>query len=260
MDKYKKLKTDFTEESQISISSVDPELHNQINRYINLVNSNKEIDANKHKFNVRDYILNLIEKDLNELVLDNTFIELDRPLYFNKRILKETGVVKTTNVLYGNDLEETIVIEKTPNNLDIYNSECRSYCQEDMSSIHAGIYIIPNLNGGEDYFLNLLYDSDKEIITIRLFQDIDVYFNNEDKEQLEIKEKLLSDVEKIKRKYNDETISINDLAEYAIMYNYINHKKLSEKDPHLINSKSNGDVNKKNLFEYMFKGLLFKDF
>ena len=144
MDKYKKLKTDFTEESQISISSVDPELHNQINRYINLVNSNKEIDANKHKFNVRDYILNLIEKDLNELVLDNTFIELDRPLYFNKRILKETGVVKTTNVLYGNDLEETIVIEKTPNNLDIYNSECRSYCQEDMSSIHAGIYIIPN--------------------------------------------------------------------------------------------------------------------
>ena len=81
----------------------DDELDLKLKQYIYL---------NDNKPNRQNYIIDLIEKDLKGLVLDNTFIELDKPLYFNKRTLKETGVVKTTNVLYDNDLEETIVIEK----------------------------------------------------------------------------------------------------------------------------------------------------
>ena len=233
----------------------DDELDLKLKQYIYL---------NDNKPNRQNYIIDLIEKDLKGLVLDNTFIELDKPLYFNKRTLKETGVVKTTNVLYDNDLEETIIIEKTPNNLDVYNHECRSYCYGDTSSIHAGVYIIPNLDGSDDYYLNFLYDSDKKTITIRLFQDIDTYFNNNDKNQLKIKEKLLSRVKEIKTNYkNGKFNNSNDVQDFCIMYNYLSRKKLKEKlekkIPVTINSKFKDDE-KKNLFEYSLKVILFKDF
>ena len=45
--KYKPLKTDFTKESPINISKVNPELHNRINSYVNLMNENKTTDKNK---------------------------------------------------------------------------------------------------------------------------------------------------------------------------------------------------------------------
>lgn len=218
------------------------------------------IYLNDNKPNMKNYIVGLIEKDLNGLTLDNTFIELENPLYFNKHKLKEDGVVKTTKVLYENDLEETIVIERTPNNLDVYNHECRSYCYGDKSSIHAGVYIIPNLDGGEDHYLNLLYDSDSETITIRMFHDIDTYFNNKDKDQLEIKENLLSRVAEIKTSYQDGKLTnLNGLEDYCIMYDYLNHKKLEEKIPFTISSDFKDDV-KKELFEHGLKGILFKDF
>lgn len=224
------------------------------------------------KFNLTyaDVINPLVEDFFKDLVFNNTYIELDKPLYFNKRELFENGIAKTTKLVLEHPLEETIVIERISNNLDVLNfdNELTCYCYGDNSSIHAGIYIIPNLDDGEDYYLNLLYDSDKEITTIRIINNIDDYFDNTDDKQRLIKEKLLSDVEEIKNKYNsDNELTDGDLELYCIMYDYIKRKNILEdffnkfepNNVYTISTKYKEEFKEK-MFNNTLKGVLFKDF
>lgn len=252
--KYKLLRTDFITEKAISISNVEPELHNKINQYVNLMNKDKTTDEN-NKYDVRDYILNLVEDDLKGLILDNTFIELENPIYFNLTDLIENRIVTSTKNVYDIDLNKAIVVEKIPNNLDCFNPDERTYCQGDETSKHVGIYILPNLDDGEDHILIFNYDSDKQISTIRLGDNIENYFDKTNKDEMRLKENLLSIVNEIKTKYlKGELRFTSEYKEYCIMYNYLNHKDLT----YFIESKRL--MNGKYKENYQLNGLLFKGF
>ena len=131
----RKLKTDYKEETPINISNVNPNLVNRVNSYCNLL----DIDR-------KDFILDLIEKELQGLVLDNTEIKLAKPLYFNMNELKENGVVKATKDDPIYNREEVYFIEKLPNNLDTFNKEARTFCYKDKPSLHRGITVITSLD------------------------------------------------------------------------------------------------------------------
>ena len=254
VDKYKELKTDFTEKSPINISKVEPGLHNKINSYVNLMNENKTTDDN-NKYKVRDYILELVENDLKGLVLHNRFIELENPIYFNLTELNENRVVTSTKNIYDIDLNEAIVVEKIPNNFDTFNASERTYCQGDDTSKHAGIYILPNLDGGEDHVLIFNYDSDTQTSTIRLGDNIENYFDKTNKDEMKLKDDLLSIVNDIKTDYsNGELVFTSDYKEYCIMYSYLNHKQLRE----FIELKI--AISSQYKEEFTLNGLLFKGF
>ena len=204
-------------------------------------------------------------------------------MYFSKSELFEKGIVETCEdeVELGDDNNNIVVVERVPNNLDDFNTdnELSCYCRKGKPSVHAGIYIIPNFDGGEDYYLNILYDSDKESVKIRLINNIDNYFNNIDESELDMKEKLLSDVEEIKNRYNsDKDLTLYDLENYCIMYDYINRKNTAEtgldipersKKGIMISSKYKHDEDVKKqvmevlidkMFNNTLRGVLFKDF
>ena len=222
VDKYKELKTDFTEKSPINVSKVNPGLHNKINRYINLVNRNKAIGDNK-KFNVRDYILNLIEKDLNGLVLDNTFIKLDKQYMFNRNELKENKKAIATTKPFS-ELDEAIIIIEIPNNLDTFDEKERSYCYNGNKSVHAGYYIFNDIHY---YFI---YDSKEETIEVNIVDDpVNMkYYVHDDK----LKEKLLNDnsfvMNSLERKLS--IIDIHKTSSKPIMYRYTNYFDMGKID------------------------------
>ena len=212
MDNFKPLKTDFKKESTVNISNVEPALINKINSFINLIN---EDNSTGEKFNRRDYILNLIENDLQGLTLDNTFIELDKKYYFNKSELEENKkAVATTKPPV--DIDEAIVITEVPNNCDKFSHELRTYCYNGQSSVHAGYYIF---NDTHYYFL---YDSGEEIIELKIVDPTNMkYYVDDD----ELTEKLIADnsfvVDGLKK-----GLKLNKLFETSskpIMFRYTNY-------------------------------------
>ena len=220
-NKYKELKTDFTEKSPINVSKVNPGLHNKINRYINLVNRNKAIGDNK-KFNVRDYILNLIEKDLNGLVLDNTFIKLDKQYMFNRNELKENKKAIATTKPFS-ELDEAIIIIEIPNNLDIFDKKERSYCYNGDKSVHAGYYIFNDIH----YFF--IYDSKEETIEVKIVDPANMkYYVND----VELKEKLENDNSFVMDSLGNglSIIDLHKTTSKPIMYRYINYFEMSKFD------------------------------
>lgn len=151
----------------------DDELDLKLKQYIYL---------NDNKPNRQNYISDLIEKDLNGLVLDNTFIKLDKQYMFNRNELKENGkAIATTKPFL--ELEEAIIITEVPNNLDEYDKEQRSYCYNGYKSIHTGYYIF------NDIHYHFIYDSDNEIIEVNKVDPANMKYFVDD----ELKEKLLND-------------------------------------------------------------------
>ena len=164
----------------------DDELDLKLKQYIYL---------NDNKPNRQNYIIDLIEKDLKGLVLDNTFIKLDKQYMFNRNELKENKkAIATTKPIL--EMDEAIIITEVPNNLDEYDKEQRSYCYNGYKSIHTGYYIFNDIHY---YFI---YDSKEETIEIRIIDpnNIKYYVVND-----ELEEKLLNDnysiMESIKKKF-----------------------------------------------------------
>ena len=130
----------------------------------------------------------LLTDFFKDKVLDNDFIDLPKPYYFNMMELKEEGIVKATPVKPIKDLEKTFVLFNVPNNLDSFNAEANSYCYEDNINLHRGYYYYM------DYLLDLVfsYDSDSKELEIAISNDRDIYFSSEQKEE---KEKLVTERE-----------------------------------------------------------------
>ena len=132
-------------------------------------------------------IESLLADFFKDKVLDNDFIDLPKPYYFNMMELKEEGIVKATTIKPIKDLEKTFVLLNVPNNLDSFNAEANSYCYEDNINLHRGYYYM-------DYILDLVfsYDSDSKELEIAISNDRDIYFTSEQKEE---KEKLVTERE-----------------------------------------------------------------
>ena len=220
---------------------LDDETHKQLIRYIILTNNG---------LGRNEFINSLIADALKDKVLDNTFIHVYKnktPYYFNKTELIENGVAEASKNLIDNDLEETIVIESIPNNLDEFNETHKSYCYNNDKDLHAGVYILPNLDGGDDNYLFFKYDSKNESVTVRLVNDIDIYFYGKNQA---VKDKLIATNEEIKTKYQKGVLTIKDVMKNYSMYSYgVYTSKLNSKD-----------IETKGHLNYFVEGCLFKNF
>lgn len=113
-------------------SSYNPELVNKLSSYCSLIG----IDRTK-------FISEVLSERLEGLIVTNDFITLEKPFYINWQELEEKRIVKATVEKPIQDLEETVVVKKVPNNLDLFNEDFSSYCYEDNSKLHRGLFIYP---------------------------------------------------------------------------------------------------------------------
>ena len=222
--------------------ALNKETFNQLVRYIILTNEGK----GRNKF-----VNSLIEKELEGKVLENNFIKLFLSkdyYYFNKSDLINNGVAEATKNLIDYDLKETIIINMIPNNLDSWNDKYKTFCYGDDKTTHAGVYILPNVDGENDNYLFFKYDSDKELIIVRLVDDINIYF---DETNQHIKERLINESEEIKTKYNKSKLTIGEIAENGVLFKYETLKTIHEK---------NFGSHKEFVNYYFVEGSLFKNF
>jgi hypothetical protein len=171
------------------------ELLTKINNYIFLMNEDKP--SNERKLNRSDFILDLVEKELQGLVLDNTEIKLEEPFYFNLKELLENGTVKASKTNPIHEREEIQIVKSVPNNLDTFNREYRTFCSENKASLHIGLTVITELNsedatkledGLKDTIYIYSYDSQEDTLEITIGNDINMYFKVE---QEDLKEQIL---------------------------------------------------------------------
>ena len=207
----------------------DDELDLKLKQYIYL---------NDNKPNRQNYIIDLIEKDLKGLVLDNTFIKLDKQYMFNRNELKENKKAIATTKPFS-ELDEAIIIIEIPNNLDIFDKKERSYCYNGDKSVHAGYYIFNDIHY---YFI---YDSKEETIEVKIVDpnNMKLYVHDD-----KLKEKLLNDNSFIMNSLGN-GLTIGQLFETSskpIMYKYINQFELK-------NSDSSKPMDMKLLFNYYFE-------
>lgn len=182
------------------------DLLTKLNNYI--YNMNKERPSNEKKLNRSDFIIDLIEDRLKDLVLTNTDIKLNEPFYFNMKELKENGVVKATKSNPIHEREEIYIVKSVPNNLDTFNREFRTYCSEDKPSLHRGLFIINELDlekartleeGLKDTIYIFSYDSHEQTLEIAIGNDIDMYFTTE---QEELKQSIIKENKDIHTLYS----------------------------------------------------------
>ena len=133
----------------------------------------------------------LLTDFFKDKVLDNDFIDLPKPYYFNMMELKEEGIVKATTIKPIKDLEKTFVLFNVPNNLDSFNAEANSYCYEDNIHLHRGYYVASEFSEfNVKLELVFSYNTSSEELEIAISNDRDLYFSLEQKEE---KEKLVTE-------------------------------------------------------------------
>ena len=138
-------------------------------------------------------IESLLADFFKDKVLDNDFIDLPKPYYFNMMELKEEGIVKATTIKPIKDLEKTFVLFNVPNNLDSFNAEANSYCYEDNIHLHRGYYVASEFSEfNVKLELVFSYNTSSEELEIAISNDRDLYFSLEQKEE---KEKLVTEEE-----------------------------------------------------------------
>ena len=111
------------------LGKVEPELNKRITEYSKLIGISKT-----------DLLEELFNKEVEDKVLDNSFIYPEEIYYFNFVDLLRFNTDKaSTNRPKGN-LTTVAIVKKIPNNLDSWNKELRTYCYNDNAKEHLGIY------------------------------------------------------------------------------------------------------------------------
>lgn len=132
----------------------------------------------------------LLSDFFKDKVLDNTFIELPEPVYFNIMELKEEGIVKASPIKPIKELENIYILFNVPNNLDSFNTEINSYCYENNFNLHRGYYVTSVFDEKLELVFN--YNSKNNKLEIAISNDRDLYFSLEQEEE---KEKLITEKE-----------------------------------------------------------------
>lgn len=167
--KYKRVEAG----SKKSFGNFEAELVNKVSSYCTLI----DMDRTK-------YISSLIEKDLENKVIHNDFMELEEYFYFNWQELLNKKTVKATNIEPLHDLEEYYIVKKISNNLDKFSVEHKSFCYGNNPYIHRGFYFLPKVKKAEDgllletYILAFDYDVRNDFLEISLIdnkQDLILY-------------------------------------------------------------------------------------
>lgn len=160
----------------------DVQLINELDKYIE--------EANKYrpkgtKISRLSFFSNCIKEKLEGKVLTNDLIKLDKPFYFNWLELKENSLVKASTEEPISDLDLTFIVNKVPNNLDVWNRTEETYSSGNSSSVHKGIYVLYwIIYNSKNYFevrkivekyLIFKYNSSDNSLDISLVKEKDLY-------------------------------------------------------------------------------------
>lgn len=111
-------------------STYEPDLVNKLSAYSELL----EVDRTK-------LVSSFIAEKLEGRILNNTFIELDKPYYFDFKKLIHEGTAEATPEKPVIEPERLYILKKVPNNMDIKNKEYGTYSfSEDKPNFHKGLY------------------------------------------------------------------------------------------------------------------------
>lgn len=187
----------------------------------------KYVKLNPEYTTAKAFITDLIEKELGNKTLDNTFIELDKPFYFNKyELFNNYTTIATTKKPKANT-EEFIKIIKIPNNLDIYNTEFNSYCYDNNKNKHLGIdlYINPTKEAleklpdkeltKEDFRINYItfeYDTEENIIEVDIISPLYIRESIDTKKHTELFKGYKKDILEMNKAINSDFNNTKELS------------------------------------------------
>lgn len=157
-----------------SLGKLDPDIVNKVNLYCSLTGMKRT-----------EFITNLIKKELNEKVLSNdSFIFHKEPFYFNLNQLLEDKEVEATKQKPISDFKNQMVIFRTPNNLDKWDSSKKTFSSGNDK--HEGIipFILPYEMRDDKQDINLYFlvfrfeaHNDKLKIALLDFEDLKFILN-----------------------------------------------------------------------------------
>lgn len=158
--------------------SISIEVWDKLEDYIKTMEKEEGVSFNKRKFFDK-----LLTDFFKGKTINNTFIELESPLFFNFDFLFESKEVLAKEFPIGSPLG---ILERVPNNLDKFHIENGSYYYMDIPWLHRGICIIQNIpqewGAQEDsYFLIIEYNEQTNQARIGLndMSWLNVYISNE---------------------------------------------------------------------------------
>lgn len=147
------------------LGEIEEDLLNQVKEYVKLVNKHAPKGS---KISVIGLIRNYFNELLSKKVLNNDFINIDEPFYYNlTELLKNSEVIASTEKPISAP-EEQVKVYRIPNNLDTFNKKYNTFCYEENSSAqystkHKGIQLTIFHNYPKDsidiYYL--IYDYDQ---------------------------------------------------------------------------------------------------
>ena len=128
-------------------------------------------------------------------------ISIDEIYYFNFKKLLENHKVKASKNKLSEDLKETYIVKKIPNNLDKFDKTNNTFCYNGIPEKHLGIY-------SYNQFISKSTFKDT-----KLMQQYILFYYNEKTEELTLKLIKIDDI-KLIVDLNEVTPILNDINEY----------------------------------------------
>ena len=188
------------------LGKVEPELNERITNYSKLIGISKT-----------DLLEELFNKEVEDKVLTNDFIEVDEIYYFNLQELLKDHEVKAAKDKPTTNLNDVFIVKKVPNNLDSFDKVKRTFCYNGAAEKHLGIYsynrIDLNLNNVNEtkfyqYIIIFEYDSKTEELVLKLTkpEEIPYLFNVENAEE------VIEDLTSINKEYSEAKKRVEKLS------------------------------------------------
>lgn len=185
--------------SKVRIGAIDENLVNKTRRYKELTGTTTV-----------ELVEKLLSEFFKEIKLTNDYINIDEIYYFNfKKLLKDGEVKATKNKLFQ-DLKETYIVKKIPNNLDKFDKNNNTFCYNKIPEKHLGIY---SYN---------LFKSKSKFKDTELFQYYILFEYNEITEELNLKLIDIKDIALL--------VDINDISDILKDLNEFNEIFIDELD------------------------------
>lgn len=102
--------------SKVRIGAIDENLVNKTRRYKELTGTTTV-----------ELVEKLLSEFFKEIKLTNDYINIDEIYYFNFKKLLKDGKVKATKNKLSQDLKETYIVKKIPNNLDKFDKNNNTF-------------------------------------------------------------------------------------------------------------------------------------
>lgn len=185
--------------SKVRIGAIDENLVNKTRRYKELTGTTTV-----------ELVEKLLSEFFKEIKLTNDYINIDEIYYFNFKKLLKDGEVKATKNKLSQDLKETYIVKKIPNNLDKFDKNNNTFCYNEIPEKHLGIY---SYN---------LFKSKSKFKDTELFQYYILFEYNEVTEELNLKLIDIKDIALL--------VDINDISDILKDLNEFNKIFIDELD------------------------------